>query len=76
MMSGKKLTVFGALVLLSFGLNGCASFFSVGETETYCEEHCASYKDAGVCATPYDIYKNRTEYAARAEYYNNCRRCK
>jgi len=75
MMSGKNM-VLGFLAIVLF--SGCSGkLIAIGEVETYCDENCASYKDAGVCAQPYDIFVNRAEYAAKAEYINkNCRKCK
>lgn len=69
------LAAFGIVAMVGF--SGCAELFAVGHTQTYCEEHCGNYADAGVCATPYDIYQNRHDYAERAAFKNkNCRTCK
>jgi len=75
MTSGKKM-IFGILAAVFF--SGCSGkLIAIGEVETYCDENCGKYKDAGVCAAPYDIFVNRSTYAARAEYVNkNCRKCK
>ena len=75
MTSGKNI-IFGLLAAALF--SGCSGkLIAIGEVETYCDENCDKYSDAGVCAQPYDIFINRSEYAARAEYTNkNCRKCK
>ena len=47
-----------AIVMASFG--GCSAI-SIGENETYCEEHGCDYSDAGFCGSPIKIYKHRHE---------------
>jgi hypothetical protein len=75
-MSGKIILPMAILIAFMFG--GCAEeLVAVGETETYCDEHCGNYADSGVCATPYDIFVKRHQYAKRAEFVNrNCKGCK
>jgi len=73
----KSGNLFMLLVLQMIFLGGCTEMISIGHTKTYCEEHCGSYEDAGVCARPYDIFENRHEYARRAERENqSCGACR
>lgn len=56
-MNGKKIIVIPLLCAML--LNGCASMLTVGENQTYCVENGADHTDAGICADPMEIYKNR-----------------
>lgn len=52
------------LFLTILMLSGCARVFSVGDSETYCNEHGCNYVDVGVCANPVDILKNKNDLEA------------
>lgn len=42
-----------------FFLNGCSQIVALGKEQGYCEERGYDYADAGLCADPMYVYKNR-----------------
>ena len=46
-----------AVVLAIFA--GCSQVIALGHEQGYCEENGYDYADAGVCAGPMYVYKNR-----------------
>lgn len=60
--------MFGILIIIFSGCSG--TIFNIGEPMGSCEETGASFKDTGLCADPYVIYKNRKNIPDEAVYPN------
>lgn len=57
-----NIKIMALAILVALSLNGCISrFFSVGEENTYCDEHGCNYTDVGVCGSPFDILENKDD---------------
>ena len=57
------------IILVAIFINGCSvkDFFTLGESQTICEEENCDYKDAGVCMNPYDILEDK-DYVRKQAY--------
>jgi hypothetical protein len=50
------------ILIIAFS-SGCSvkEFFTLGHTQSKCEEEGCDYRDAGVCDSPYNIIQNKSK---------------